>query len=176
MESACCKMLCCIMHANDVNANVLMLIRLVSTLIFVGKIESRSLACRCRRCTKLFVTTQFFYFGRLLKINLFSVTTVILFLFWAFTENKFIFSNTYYFVSESAYAETRNTSFRCIRRHSCGPNTAIAWPAFISPSVTYRPTRRSRASQTSELRIASSKVFGRARTHWLRASPCQMPT
>lgn len=45
----------------------------------VGKIESRSLACRCRRCTKLFVTTQFFYFGRLLKINLFSVTTIILF-------------------------------------------------------------------------------------------------
>ena len=72
----------------------------------VGKIESRSLACRCRRCTKLFVATQFFYFGRLLKINLFSVTTVILFLFWAFTENKFIFNNTYYFVSESAYAET----------------------------------------------------------------------
>ena len=98
-----------------------------------------------------------------------------IFLFWAFTENKFIFSNTYYFVSESAYAETRNTSFRCIRRHSFGPNTAIAWPAFISPSVTYRPTRRSRASQTSELRIASSKVFGRARTPWFRASPCQTP-
>jgi hypothetical protein len=39
MESACCKMLCCIMHANDVNANVLMLIRLVSTLIFVGKMN-----------------------------------------------------------------------------------------------------------------------------------------
>ena len=34
MESACFKMLCCIMHANDVNANVLMLIRLVSTFNF----------------------------------------------------------------------------------------------------------------------------------------------